>query len=94
MPAPEKKKPISGASATDPETHARRLPPNASRIFAYTSASATLCLAPSPNGTEAVPVRRKLSCATLAYSRATSAAHWKILYLAPPPARALFAMPL
>lgn len=85
---------MSGASAAEPETQARSRPPKASRILAKTSASATLCLAPSANGTEAVPVRRKLSCETVAYSRATPAAHWKILYLAPPPARALAATPL
>lgn len=45
-------------------------------------------------GALAVPVRRKLSWVALAYSRATPAAHWKILYLAPPPARALAATPL
>lgn len=85
---------MSGASAAEPETQARSLPPKASRILAKTRASATLCLAPRPNGTEALPVRRKLSWDTFACSRATPAAHWKILYLAPPPARALDATPL
>ncbi len=73
---------------------ARSRPPNASRILAKTRVSATLCLAPSAKGTEAVPVRRKLSWETFAYSRATPAAQRKILYLAPPPARALAATPL